>query len=126
MILATPLSKNSRRSQRNTGSNRRTDNSRQILCAIITTSISLLDRPEVQDFIGKDDYKAHKDRRFRSLDNKNIAKNEAFILSDPETRKTYAATYAKRVLFTMAASQHSTRFLNGSASGLIALDWPFR
>ena len=56
---------------------------------------SLLDRREVQDFIGTDDYKAHKDRRFRSLDNKNIAKNEAFILSDPETRKTYAETYAK-------------------------------
>ena len=56
---------------------------------------SLLDRPEVQDFIGTEDYTAHKDRRFRSLDNKNIAKNEAFILSDPETRQTYAETYAK-------------------------------
>jgi hypothetical protein len=56
---------------------------------------SLIERPEVQDFIGTDDYKAHKDRRFRSLDNKNIAKNEAFILSDPETRKTYAEAYAK-------------------------------
>jgi Nucleotidyl transferase AbiEii toxin, Type IV TA system len=56
---------------------------------------SLLDRSEVQAFIGTDDYSAHKDGRFRSLDNKNIAKNEAFILSDPETRKTYAATYAK-------------------------------
>jgi hypothetical protein len=29
------------------------------------------------------------------LDNKNIAKNEAYTLRDPETRKTYAATYAK-------------------------------
>jgi hypothetical protein len=56
---------------------------------------SLLDRPEVQAFIGTDDYKAHKDRRFRSLDNKNIAKNEAFILSDHETGKTYAEAYAK-------------------------------
>ena len=46
---------------------------------------SLLDRPEVQAFIGTDDYTVHKDRRFRSLDNKKIAKNEAFILSDPET-----------------------------------------
>jgi hypothetical protein len=56
---------------------------------------SLLERPEVQSFIGTDEYTAHKDRRFRSLDNKNITKNEAFILSDQETRKTYAATYAK-------------------------------
>jgi hypothetical protein len=56
---------------------------------------SLLDRPEVQAFIGTDDYIAHKNRRFRSLDNKNIAKNEAFILRDSETRRTYAETYAK-------------------------------
>ena len=56
---------------------------------------SLLGRSEVQAFIGTDDYTAHKDRRFRSLDNKNIAKNEAFILSNLETRKTYAATYTK-------------------------------
>ena len=56
---------------------------------------SLLGRPEVQAFVGTDDYIAHKNRRFRSLDNKNIAKNEAFVLSDPETRKTYAETYAK-------------------------------
>ncbi|HEV7880395.1 nucleotidyl transferase AbiEii/AbiGii toxin family protein [Bradyrhizobium sp.] len=56
---------------------------------------SLLERPEVQAFIGTDEYVEHKNRRFRSLDNKNIAKNQAFILSDAETRKTYAATYAK-------------------------------
>jgi hypothetical protein len=56
---------------------------------------SLLERPEVQAFIGTDEYVAHKNRRFRSLDNKNIAKNQAFILSDDETRKTYAETYAK-------------------------------
>lgn len=56
---------------------------------------SLLERPEVQAFIGTDEYVRHKDRRFRSLDNKNIAKNQAFILDDSGTRKTYAETYAK-------------------------------
>jgi hypothetical protein len=56
---------------------------------------SLLERPEVQAFIGTNEYVEHKNRRFRSLDNKNIAKNQAFILSDAETRKTYAETYAK-------------------------------
>ncbi len=56
---------------------------------------SLLERPEVQTFIGTADYIAHKDRRFRSLDNKNIAKNEAFIVSNPETRKEYTEMYAK-------------------------------
>ena len=56
---------------------------------------SLLERPEVQAFIGTDEYVRHKDRRFRSLDNKDIAKNQAFILDDSGTRKTYAETYAK-------------------------------
>lgn len=55
---------------------------------------SLLERPEVQAFIGTDEYITHKNRRFRSLDNKNIAKNQSFILSDSETRKTYAKTSA--------------------------------
>ena len=56
---------------------------------------SLLDRTEVQAFIATEEYTAHKDRRFRNLDNKDIAKNEAFVLNDVDTRKTYAATYAK-------------------------------
>ena len=56
---------------------------------------SLLERLEVQAFIGTDEYETHKDRRFRSLDNKNIAKNQAFILGDDQTRKTYAETYEK-------------------------------
>jgi hypothetical protein len=56
---------------------------------------SLLEHPEVQAFIGTDGYIEHKDRRFRSLDNKNIAKNEAFILNDSETRNAFADTYAK-------------------------------
>jgi nucleotidyltransferase AbiEii toxin of type IV toxin-antitoxin system len=56
---------------------------------------SLIERPEVQAFIGTDEYVEHKNRRFRSLDNKNIVENQAFILSDAETRKTYTETYAK-------------------------------
>src|ERR1700730_3851534 len=56
---------------------------------------SLLERPEVQTFIGTADYIAHKNRRFRSLDNKNIGKNDAFIVSNPEAMKEYAEMYAK-------------------------------
>ncbi len=54
----------------------------------------LLQRPEVKAFIGTEAYKAHKAKRFRGGDNQNIAQNEAFILSDPETRKAYAKAYA--------------------------------
>lgn len=54
---------------------------------------SLLQRPEVQAFIGTDDYKAHKERRFRQGDNPDITKNEAFILSDPKTRGAYQKAY---------------------------------
>jgi hypothetical protein len=56
---------------------------------------SLLECSEVQAFIGTDEYVRHKDRRFRSLDNKNIAKNQAFMLDDSGTQKSYAETYAK-------------------------------
>jgi hypothetical protein len=54
---------------------------------------SLLQRPEVKAFIGTDAYKAHKAKRFPRADNQNIAQNEAFILSDPETRKVYKKAY---------------------------------
>jgi len=55
---------------------------------------SLLKRPEVQAFIGTEAYKAHKAKRFRGGDNRNIAENQAFILADPETRKAYAKAFA--------------------------------
>lgn len=44
-------------------------------------------------FIGTPEYIAHKERRFRSADNPVIAENEAFLLRDPETRKSYNAAY---------------------------------
>jgi hypothetical protein len=54
----------------------------------------LLDRPEVQVFVGTDEYKAHKARRFRQGDNQNIAENVAFTLSNQETRKLYTKAFA--------------------------------
>ena len=53
----------------------------------------LLDHPEVIAFIGTPEYRARKERRFRTGDNLNIAENEAFLLSDPATRKQYALAY---------------------------------
>ena len=53
----------------------------------------LLDRPDVQAFIGTENYKTHKHRRFRHGDNQVIAENEAFILSDPETGKLYSRAF---------------------------------
>jgi len=55
---------------------------------------SLLQCPDVQAFIGTDPYKAHKVRRFRPADSHNIAENQAFVLSDPETRALYKRAYA--------------------------------
>ena len=54
----------------------------------------LLQRPQVQAFIGTDAYKAHKAKRFPGGDNQNISQNEAFLLSDPATRNAYAKAYA--------------------------------
>jgi hypothetical protein len=53
----------------------------------------LLQCPEVQAFIGTQEYKAHKERRFPRADNQNIATNQAFILNDPATRKLYEDAY---------------------------------
>jgi hypothetical protein len=54
---------------------------------------SLLQRRDVQEFICAEAYKAHKAKRFRGADQPAIAQNEAFIMSDPETRKTYERAY---------------------------------
>lgn len=53
----------------------------------------LLDEPTVQEFIGTEAYTLHKNRRFPKSDNQTLAKNEAFLLNDPDTRKTYAQAY---------------------------------
>jgi hypothetical protein len=53
----------------------------------------LLDRADIQAFIGTEPYKAHKAKRFPKADNQNIAQNQAFILSDPATRKLYEKAY---------------------------------
>jgi hypothetical protein len=55
----------------------------------------LLQRPEVQAFVGTAPYKAYKAKRFRQSDNSNIAKNQAFILTEPKTRATYAKAFAE-------------------------------
>nr|WP_167492161.1 nucleotidyl transferase AbiEii/AbiGii toxin family protein [Leptospira koniambonensis] len=47
----------------------------------------LLEMKEVQDFIGTDKYKSHKENRFRNGDEKDLTKNDAFILSNPDMRK---------------------------------------
>ena len=56
---------------------------------------SLLKRADVQAFIGTADYAAHKQKRFRAGDNPNIAQNEAFLLSDPETHKLYEKAFVE-------------------------------
>jgi hypothetical protein len=53
----------------------------------------LLDHPDVIAFIGTPEYPARKEHRFRKEDNLNITKNEAFLLSDPATRKQYTLAY---------------------------------
>ena len=55
----------------------------------------LLGRPEVQQFIGSEEYKAHKAKRFRGKDNPDITKNQAFILTDAAVRAEYEKAYAQ-------------------------------
>jgi hypothetical protein len=53
----------------------------------------LLANSDVQAFIGTDAYLAHKVRRFPAADDKDIARNSAFALTDAVIRKSYAAAY---------------------------------
>lgn len=53
----------------------------------------LLSHPDVQAFIGTQQYKERKKNRFRTGDELVIAKNEAFLLSDSNTRARYAAAF---------------------------------
>lgn len=54
----------------------------------------LLAAPAVQTFIGTDAYRQHKDDCFGRGDEKDISRNEAFVLSDPNVRTLYAAEFA--------------------------------
>ncbi len=53
----------------------------------------LLQHPDVQAFVGSDQYYAHKKKRFRSADNPLIAENNAFLLSDPKVIEEYIGTH---------------------------------
>ena len=55
----------------------------------------LLENHRVQEFIGTKEYQARKDNRFRTKDKQNISQNEAFLLSDTETRELYKQEYNK-------------------------------
>lgn len=55
----------------------------------------LLKLKRVQDFIGSEGYIAHKDLRFRSADEKDLTKNDAFIISNAETQKLYQQSFER-------------------------------
>jgi hypothetical protein len=56
---------------------------------------ALLKLKQVQAFIGTNEYKAHKEKRFRGGDNLDITKNDAFLLSDKNTRKLYEKAFTE-------------------------------
>lgn len=57
----------------------------------------LLNEPSVIAFIGTSEYYNWKDERFRQNDNKNLSKNEAFLLSDSNVYKMYKEAYEKSI-----------------------------
>lgn len=54
----------------------------------------LLDCAQVQEFIGTENYFAHKKARFPKADEKDIGKNPAFALSDEDIRAKFETAYA--------------------------------
>lgn len=57
----------------------------------------LLNQKRILDFIGTKEYHEHKKNRFRSQDEMDISKNEAFLLSDEKIRKLYASEFEKKL-----------------------------
>lgn len=55
----------------------------------------LLKSDRVVKFIGSPKYVAHKEKRFSSKDVKDLTKNEAFLLSNIETKMKYAKEYER-------------------------------
>ncbi|OGO93714.1 MAG: hypothetical protein A3F41_00895 [Coxiella sp. RIFCSPHIGHO2_12_FULL_44_14] len=71
----------------------------------------LLKQQRVLEFIGTDEYQVHKEKRFRSADEKNISKNEAFLLSDNETRALYAKEFEKKSAIYFGEQPHFANIL---------------
>jgi hypothetical protein len=56
----------------------------------------LLDRKEVQNFIGTESYLQHKAKRFPAADrNIPVAQNQAFLLDDSAIREDYRQRYER-------------------------------
>lgn len=55
----------------------------------------LLKLERVQNFIGSKEYFAHKGLRFRSADEKDLTKNDAFTIANSETQKVYQQSFEK-------------------------------
>jgi predicted nucleotidyltransferase component of viral defense system len=56
----------------------------------------LLETPRVLNFLGSKEYVDHKNKRFRSKDELDIAKNPAFTIPDPNVRRLYADEFKKK------------------------------
>ena len=78
----------------------------------------LLDRPEVQEFIGTPDYEKRKLERFRTEDTLSIAENEAFVLRDPQIRRYYEAEYSKTASLYYAGQAPFSEILHKIAENI--------
>lgn len=57
----------------------------------------LLSVSEVKEFIGTEEYQAHKNKRFPKVDNQILSENQAFLLSDDETYRLFESAYQESV-----------------------------
>lgn len=53
----------------------------------------LLNHKRIQDFIGTSDYIEHKNKRFKTQDEKDLTKNPAFTLTNEDTFSLYSSEY---------------------------------
>ncbi len=56
----------------------------------------LLENDRIQNFIGIEQYFAHKDKRFRVMDEKNLTLNPAFSIPENTVRDLYTREYEQK------------------------------
>lgn len=71
----------------------------------------ILQLDRVKKFIGSEDYLAHKKKRFRTKDEPDLTKNQAFIISDAKTKQLYVDAFAKTKNLYFKGQPHFDAFL---------------
>ncbi|GAC1405477.1 MAG: hypothetical protein NVSMB6_00020 [Burkholderiaceae bacterium] len=81
----------------------------------------LLELPEIQVFIGTEEYAARKEQRFRAGDEQVIARNPAFLLEDQTQRARFESEYKKTAALYYDGQPEFSAILDRIGQHIVAL-----